>query len=296
MKHLIGVTRPNFLTLTLVCIFLAYALSVQQDAAVSGQDLLLVVLLALAAHVSVNAFNEYFDFKSGLDFLTKATPFSGGSGTLIESPQYASSTLFIAVAALLITVACGLLLAWLHSWHLLWLGVLGVVIIYTYTQYLNRSPFLCWLAPGLGFGLCMTLGAAWVLSGQFSIATLLAALIMTLLVSNLLLLNQFPDIEADRQVGRRHLPIVYGRVFSSRVFALTHGVALLLLIVGVAVGVLPAAALLGLLALPLAVWLVYGVLKQAQSIAIPVHLLALNVACIHVLPLGMAIGLLLSTR
>ncbi len=38
------------------------------------------------------------------------------------------------------------------------------------------------------------------------------------LVSNLLLLNQFPDLEADRSAGRRHLPIVLGRPSSSQVF------------------------------------------------------------------------------
>jgi 1,4-dihydroxy-2-naphthoate octaprenyltransferase len=38
-------------------------------------------------HGAVNAFNEYEDIKSGLDFKTQRTPFSGGSGTIVPVPE-----------------------------------------------------------------------------------------------------------------------------------------------------------------------------------------------------------------
>ncbi len=47
----------------------------------------LVLLGALAAHGAVNALNEYADYRSGLDLRTARTPFSGGSGTLVDHPQ-----------------------------------------------------------------------------------------------------------------------------------------------------------------------------------------------------------------
>ena len=65
-------------------------------------------------------------------------------------------------------------------------------------------------------------------------------------MNDLLLLNQFPDVEADRSVGRRHLPIVIGCRPSSIVYGLFLAAAYLSIVVGVLVEVLPPAALLGL--------------------------------------------------
>lgn len=294
MTKLIGVTRPNFLTLPLVCIFAAYAVSRAHGALIPLFDLLLVILLGLSAHISVNAFNEYFDFKSGLDFNTKPTPFSGGSGTLVQAPHLANAAMLLAVATLLLTMATGLMLVWLHGWALLSLGVVGVVVIYTYTQYLNRSPWLCLLAPGIGFGLCMTLGAAWVFSAELHAGAWVMAIIMTLLVSNLLLLNQFPDIAADKKVGRRHLPIVVGAKASAMIFVWLHITAFILLPIAVLVGWLPKGALLGLAAIILLWPLLRGVIAQPDAIANNIRLLGLNVGFIHGFPLLMAIGVLLS--
>ena len=296
MRKLIGVARPNFLTLTLVCIFAACAVSVWQGAGLSFIDMTLVIVLGLSAHISVNAFNEYFDFKSGLDFKTQPTPFSGGSGTLVAAPHLAHAALLLAAVTLTLTVSIGLLLVWMHGAALLGLGLVGVVVIYTYTQYLSRSPWLCLLAPGVGFGLCMTLGAAWVFSGQLHPGAWVMAIIITLLVSNLLLLNQFPDVEADRQVGRRHLPIVYGLATSARVFALLHISALVTLLLAIFNGWLPLAGLLGLLVLPLLWPLVIGVLRRPQAVARNIKLLGLNVLVVHAMPLFIGLGVLLSAR
>ena len=36
-------------------------------------------------HASVDLFNDYWDYKRGIDKLTKRTPFSGGTGVLPEN-------------------------------------------------------------------------------------------------------------------------------------------------------------------------------------------------------------------
>ena len=320
MNALLGVTRPNFLTLTLVCIVVAAAAALEQRGSLVLLDLLAVTVLGLAAHVSVNAFNEYHDYQSGLDFKTQRTPFSGGSGTLVHAPHLASATLGIAVASLGLTIAAGVWLAWAHSWQLLGLGALGVAVIFSYTQYLNRSPLLCLLAPGVGFGLCLTLGASWVLSGgaqgietalvsshagmeggfvgsnvgSIGASTWLVAIVMTLLVSNLLLLNQFPDVEADRSIGRRHLPIVWGEARSARVFALIYVLTYGCIAGTVLVQLVTPWVLLSGVSLLLSVPLIRQVLRTPQQVSEKIHLLGMNVAVIHILPLLLAAGLLTS--
>lgn len=291
LKLLVGVARPNFLTLTLACMVLAAAWGWYASGTLNWLSVLRVILVALAAHISVNAFNEYFDFRSGLDYLTERTPFSGGSGTLLKYPDQAGQALVVALATLLLVVVLGLWITVQQGWELLWIGVPGVVMIYAYTQYINRSPFFCLLAPGIGFGMLMTLGALWVFTDQLSAAAWVLAVIVSLLVSNLLLLNQFPDVEADKQVGRRHYPIVLGRRASAWIFIGFLAVSYLVLLVAVWQAWLPPETLLGLVTLIPGFILMRGVLTKANNLQELVPFMGLNVALCHLYPLTLAAGL-----
>lgn len=288
---LVGVARPNFLSLSLVCVLLAAAVTWYETASLPLGLLGLVLLMAVAAHISVNAWNEYFDFRSGLDYLTDKTPFSGGSGTLIQQPTLAHQALALALTTLALVVLLGLWLAWQLNWQLLWIGVPGVAIIYAYTQYINRSPLLCLLAPGLGFGLLMTLGAIWVLSGQLTALAWVVAAVVGFLVSNLLLLNQFPDVEADRQVGRNHYPILLGRQTSAWIYTSLLLASYGLLGVAVWQAWLPLEALLAWVTLPLAGGLVWGVVTRANQVTRLLPFMGLNVALCHLYPLLLGVAL-----
>ncbi|MDP4944628.1 prenyltransferase [Alishewanella sp. SMS8] len=288
---LFGVSRANFLTLTLVCVLLAATAGWQMVAMSTWQNYLLVTLIALSAHISVNAFNEYFDFKSGLDFLTQRTPFSGGSGTLVNHPEASSIALKLAIISLCVVIFAGLYLSFQQNWQLLLIGIPGVLIIYAYTQYLNKNALACLLAPGFGFGLLMTLGAFWVFAGGLTAGAWVLAMIISLLVSNLLLLNQFPDVEADRQVGRNHLPIVIGRRRSAMVFTGFIFASYSLLIIAVVMQLLPWQTLLGLLSLPLLLKLLPGIFKYADQPTELSPYLGINVILCHVYPLLLCAGL-----
>lgn len=90
LQLLVALARAPFLLLALPSIGLAIAWCQTQAAApVSFTDSLLVLLAAVAAQVSVNAFNEYEDFCCGLDQQTRRTAFSGGSGACRRSPTFA---------------------------------------------------------------------------------------------------------------------------------------------------------------------------------------------------------------
>ena len=109
IKHILGPMRIPFLALTPACVLLGIGTAVWQAGSVSTVAALLVFSGAVAAHISVNAFNEYFDFKSGLDLRTRRTPFSGGSGTLPENPDAARTTLVTAWASFTVTAVIGLI-------------------------------------------------------------------------------------------------------------------------------------------------------------------------------------------
>lgn len=291
LKVLLGVSRWNFLSLTLITVALAAVTARFQGAVLQPLQLSLVLLLALCAHISVNAFNEYFDFRSGLDLLTTRTPFSGGSGTLVQQPGYAKAALMLALVTLILVVGIGLYLTWQLGLQALWIGIPGVFLVYAYTQYLQRWPLLCLLAPGLGFGLLMFVGAVWAFGAQPTAGTGIIAAILLLLCSNLLLLNQFPDIEADSQVGRRHLPILLGLARSARLFAAFYLLVYLLICAAVWLGILPWFCLSMLLTLPvfLLLWHKLSTAIRQNSDLVPA--LALNVLLVHLCPLLLLLAL-----
>ena len=163
-----------------------------------------------------------------------------------------------------------------------------------YTPWLARYPLLCLVAPGLGFGPCMVIGTHFVLTGEVGWTSLVASLVPFFLVSDLLLLNQFPDVEADRSVGRRHYPIAIGRRASSLIYGAFLALTYVAILVGVLSGRLPTLSLLGLLTVVLAVPAGVGAYRFAEDVPKLVPAMGLNVIVNIATPVLVAVGLLVA--
>lgn len=252
---LVRAFRPNFLILAPLCAGLGVAIAWRQGASPDILDTLLVLVGALLAHAAVNLFNEYEDFTSGLDMITRRTPFSGGSGALPECPSAARGVLVAAIGTLGLVIAIGCYFLWLRGLPMLVLGAAGVILVLTYTRWITRLPLLCLLAPGIGFGPVMVLGSLVALGARLDAMAVTAAGISLLLVSELLLINQIPDVEADREIGRRHLVITLGKAAAARLVALLLLGGFVLIGLGIVRGWLPGGSALALLPLPAAIWI-----------------------------------------
>jgi 1,4-dihydroxy-2-naphthoate octaprenyltransferase len=294
-KTLLGPMRLPFLVLPPACVLLGVGTTLWTEGGINVLHAILAFVGAVAAHISVNALNEYYDFKSGLDARTRPTPFSGGSGTLPASPEAARSALITGLATLALAALIGIYFLFVWGLALLPLGLLGLIVIYTYTNWLTRSPLLCLIAPGLGFGTLMVMGTDFVLTGSYTWTAFVASLVPFFLVSNLLLLNQFPDVEADESVGRRHYPIAIGRRASSLIFGAFLLGTYLAIVVGWALDLLPAAALLGLFTVVIAVPVGIGAYRYADDLEKLMPSLGLNVLLTVLTPILVAVGLLIAS-
>lgn len=291
LKSLLGPMRVPFLILTPACVAVGVGTAYWQTHEINWLNILLVLIGALSAHISVNAFNEYFDFKSGLDTKTSRTPFSGGSGTLPTHPEMERASFLLSWTTLAITTAIGVYFVWLQGWQLLPIGILGLILLVTYTIWWVYQPILCLIAPGLGFGILMVMGTHFALTGTYSWASFVASLVPTVLVSNLLLLNQFPDVEADQSIGRKDFPITIGRKASSVLYGILLLLAYLSIIAGVLLTLLPMFSLIALLTVILA-WLVYqGTSQNAENIPALIPSMGMNVIITLSTPILLAIGL-----
>lgn len=248
-------SRPNFLVLAPLCVGLGVAVAWQQGEPPALLDTLLVFIGALLAHAAVNLLNEYEDFVSGLDFITTRTPFSGGSGALPEAPSAAKRVLLAALGTLALVILIGVYFLWQRGLPMAVLGFAGVMLVLTYTRWITRSPLLCLFAPGIGFGPVMVLGTLVALGAKLDATAITVSGITLLLVSELLLINQIPDAEADRKIGRRHLVITLGTQAAARLVSALFLSGYIILVTGVFTGWLPLPSILSLATAPFALWL-----------------------------------------
>jgi 1,4-dihydroxy-2-naphthoate octaprenyltransferase len=294
LKPLLGPMRLPFLLLPPMCVLLGVSAAVWEQGSANILHVILVLVGAVASHISVNVFNEYFDYKSGLDAKTNKTPFSGGSGTLQAHPELARSAFLTASITWIITILIGLYFLILRGWGFLPFGILGLVIIVAYTPWITRNPFLCLLVPGFGFGTLWVIGTFYALTGQYSWTALIASFVPFFLVNDLLLLNQFPDLEADQSIGRLHYPILIGRKASSYIYGAFLALTYLSIVIGVILGYLPPLTLLGFGTLVFAVPAFLGAVRNANDISRLIPSLGQNVLINLFTPLLVAIGLLLA--
>jgi 1,4-dihydroxy-2-naphthoate octaprenyltransferase len=289
-KSLLGPMRLPFVILAPVCVLVGMGAAYWTTGHINWLYFILTLVAGTAAHISVNAFNEYFDFKTGLDARTQRTPFSGGSGTLQAHPELERGALIIAWTALGITAVIGAYFTYIWGSIAIPLGIVGLVLLYGYTAWMVYNPILCLLAPGLGFGPLMVLSTYFALTGTYSWQAFVASLVPFFLVSDLLLLNQFPDLDADRASGRRHYPILLGRTFSGYIYISFLVASYLVIGLGVVFGFLPRFSLLGLFTLVFAVQIIRNLRVNSDNITELISSMGQNVLINLLTPALLAVG------
>jgi len=270
--------RAPFLLLSVFLVLIGGSVA-YQDGLFDGFRLALTMIGVVLAHIAVNLFNELSDYKTGIDDHTQRTPFSGGSGNLqkrLTSPDTISS---VAVATLLVSFVIGLYLSWVSGWVLMLFIAAGGIATCFYTTHLAR-----WMVGELAAGLCLgsfvILGTYYVQASTLPSDLLLLAIAPGILTALLLLLNEFPDAEADLIGGRRHLVIVLGHKRAAQLYVAMLLLSYLILLTGVVAGQFPTTVLLVLLTLPLAAKAARGALIHGSDTEKLIPALGANVGVV----------------
>jgi 1,4-dihydroxy-2-naphthoate octaprenyltransferase len=281
------ITRAPFLTATLVPILAAAAWVFARGAVTPFPWPLfwLALLGGIAVHISANTFNDYFDWASGTDKVNNEyfMPYSGGSRS-IELKLISERSLFVVASVfLLIAALAGLPILLLRGPGLLAFAAVGAFSAYYYTApplRLAARKGLGELIVGMNFGPLMTAGTVFALTGQLSWLDFLIGLPIGLLTTAILWINQFPDMNADAQTGKRNLVVVLGKQRARWGYLLIVAGAFLSILVSVIARILPVTVLLILAALPLAVYAILILFRRytdrglirANSTTILLHL------------------------
>ena len=249
-------TRPQFLLLSVVLAFLGTSIA-WYDGYFHLGHALLAFLGLLLCHIGVNVLNDYFDYRSGIDLKTKRTPFSGGSGILPAAQMTPRQVFWLGMGSLILAVPIGVYFVLVSGWALLPLLLVAAFCTVLYTPLLTRIGWPEW-APGVGLGFLPVVGMYFVQTGFYTAPAYIAAIPSGILVHNLLLINEFPDIPADREAGRRTLPITIGKNGAWLIYSALTVIVYIWIAYWVAVGEMPLFALIALLTIPLAIKAIMG--------------------------------------
>jgi 1,4-dihydroxy-2-naphthoate polyprenyltransferase len=251
---LLRMTRPGFLSLTAV----ACVLGVASGGALSDVRIAQAAaafVLALVMHAAANVLNDYEDARNGADEANSSGifPFTGGSRLIQQGIVTTAQTRALGLSLLAIAVAGGIVLAWFTGPGLLVIGLLGVLLAWSYSapplKLMSRS--MGELAVGAAWGL-VVLGAAYVAHGSIGANARAVAPGFAMLAANILLVNEIPDARADAAVGKRTSVVLMGAAGAARLYAALALITQAWLVAAVVLGAAPRAALGALVSAPFA--------------------------------------------
>ena len=230
---------------------------------------ILTMIGAIALHAGANTINDYFDHFSGNDPVNKefVRPFTGGSRLIQNEDLTPKGMLTISLTCYAIAIAIGLFLVGVRGWPILIMGIIGVA-----SGILYVAPWANLAAHGIGefaiamnFGVLSVLGAYYVQAQRLSWEALLASVPVGLLITAILWINEFPDFNADKAVGKTHWVVRLGRKKSAVVFTIMMAMVYVSIIL---LGLLYPSrwVLIGLLTLPLSIKVVVNALKHYDQI------------------------------
>jgi 1,4-dihydroxy-2-naphthoate octaprenyltransferase len=283
--------RTPFLLLAvlLVCIGGAQA---YHGGLFDGLRFALCLLGVVLTHIAVNLFNEHADYFSGIDRHTRRTPFSGGTGCLSSAQTTPRAVLRVAIGSLSAAGLIGLALAVMAGWPVLLFMTVGFLAVIFYTPRLARWG-LGEAAAGLCLGSLVVVGTFYSLTGTLSRENLLLSIPPGMLTGLLLLLNEFPDVEADRRGGRRHLVIRLGWRGAAWLYTLALAGVYVLIVAGVLLHWLKPALLLAMLTLPLSIRAAATTLRFGDRFEPMASALGINVGVVLGTDLLLALAYLL---
>ena len=283
--------RPQFLILSIVLAILGTAIAFYDGFFNLGFAIIAFVGLLLT-HISVNTLNDYFDYKSGIDLNAQRTPFSGGSGILPADKMRPKQVLWLGIISFILAIPIGIYFCIVSGWLLLPLLVVAAICILLYTSVILKTPYPEW-AAGLGLGFLPVVGMYFVQSGVYNWHIVVAAIPSGILVYNLLFLNEFPDLEADRQGKRKTFPVLLGLKAASIQYTVMTIVMYLWIIAWSIAGVMPILSLISLLSIPFSIKAIKGALNYSDMNQL-IPGMANNVLAIMVTQLLLAIAYIVS--
>jgi 1,4-dihydroxy-2-naphthoate octaprenyltransferase len=208
--------RPKTLFAAIIPVLMGSAVAFR-DGGYDSKVVLLILTCAICIQIGTNLANDYWDWKKGADTEKRIGPPRVTSlGWIAPAKVYRATLLFFGLAGL-----TGLFLVAAGGWPIFWIGAASLICGFAYTA----GPFpLAYLGLGeifvlLFFGPVASGGTYYLLTRDWSPASLLVGLGAGLYSTALLVVNNLRDRKGDSGAGKKTLAVRFGATFARSEFA-----------------------------------------------------------------------------
>ncbi|MDR7077691.1 1,4-dihydroxy-2-naphthoate octaprenyltransferase [Neobacillus niacini] len=201
-------TRPHTLTASFVPVLLGTILSLEHGNIHIG--LFIAMLIAsLLIQAATNMFNEYYDFKRGLDNEHSI----GIGGTIVRDGIKPKTVMKLALSLYGLALLLGVYICMNSSWWLALVGLICMAVGYLYTGGplpIAYTPF-GELFSGFFMGMLIILITFFIQTGTVTATSIQISIPILVLVGAINFSNNIRDLEGDKENGRKTLAILAGK-------------------------------------------------------------------------------------
>ncbi len=204
-------SRPRTLPAALVPVMVGSALAIYQGIFFPAYSIV-ALLCSILIQIGTNFTNDLYDYLKGTDTEERKGPLRVLASGLISVKEMKWGIFLVFFTAFLL----GLYLVCSVGLMILWIGIFSIIAGLAYTA----GPFPL-AYNGLGdlfvfifFGIVGTVGTYYLHAQQFTLLAFLISLPVGALITNILIVNNYRDIEEDKAAGKNTIAVLFGREFS----------------------------------------------------------------------------------
>ena len=283
--------RIRFLFASIIAVINGLAISFWKNGSFDINYALLTCGGVICLHASVDLFNDYWDYKRGIDKVTKSTKFSGGTGVLPENLLKPKTVYCAGIFFLLLGSLIGIYFVLIRGITIAIILLFAIFAIYFYsTKIVNLGLGELFVAIKSSM---IVIGTFYVQTGFIDVAALYIGIIIGTLSASVLFVNSFPDYYADLDNGRRTLVIILGKKRGAKVLSLFVILTYLMIAAGVLFGYTRLYSLISFVSIPLAVKAIRYLDENNENLEKLVPVMTTTLLYSRITAIFLAVGLLL---
>lgn len=282
--------RPHTLTASFIPVSIGTVLALENGT--FNLSIFLAMLLAsILIQAATNMFNEYYDYKRGLDTAESV----GIGGAIVREGISPKTVMSLAISFMIIALLLGIYICITSSW---WVAVIGSICMaagYFYTGGplpIAYTPF-GELVAGLFMGPVIIGISLFIQTGEVTGKSILISIPIALLIGAILLANNIRDLEGDKVNGRQTLAILLGKRKAIALLAGMFGISYLSIIALILTGQTELWTILAFISLPKAISAIKGFRNNNTPLAM-MPAMAATAQTNTIFGFWLAIGLLLT--
>lgn len=260
LKEFFMCTRPHSYPASIAPVLFGATYALGYESKFSILKFILFLLACLLIQAATNLFNEYYDYKHGLDKIDS----EGISGSIVKGNLSSKEVMVGALVLYVLAFGLGLILTFMTSIYVLLVGLVCMLAGYFYTggKYpIAYSPF-GEVASGFFMGTIIIALSFYFQTGYVNADIIIVSLPLFIMIGTILLANNIRDLDNDKESGRRTYAILVGRNNAIKTMAISFIVVYLLNVLFIVTKYASWWNLLVFVTIPLAIKIIKGFSKN----------------------------------